>query len=166
MLSQLSTICYIDNGHQLLLLERNKEEGDVHEGKWVSVGGKFEAGETPEACAKREIQEETGLIVDRLDLRGFISFPNFRGDGIDWYSFVYQVTDYHGDLISDCDEGTLHWVDYDQVLTKPTWEGDYQFLRWVLEGSPFFSAMFSYQDGHLFDHSVEFYEFNPLQTKQ
>ncbi|MGX7092727.1 NUDIX hydrolase [Hutsoniella sourekii] len=159
MTQQLSTICYLDNGKQLLLLHRNKKENDIHEGKWVSVGGKFEAGETPEACAIREIREETGLIADKLDLLGFITFPDFKHDGQDWYSFVYRVSEFHGELIEDCDEGTLAWVDYQDVMKKPTWEGDYLYLEWILNGSPFFSASFTYDlEGELADHHVTFYE--------
>ena len=80
----LSTICYIDNGHQFLLLKRDKKANDIHEGKYVGVGGKFEAGETPEACAKREIFEETGLVAKKMQLCGFITFPDFTQDGRDW----------------------------------------------------------------------------------
>ena len=39
---QLATICYIDNGKELLMLHRNKKPNDVHEGKWIGVGGKLE----------------------------------------------------------------------------------------------------------------------------
>ena len=42
-MTKLATICYIDNGKELLLLHRNKKPNDVHEGKWISVGGKLEA---------------------------------------------------------------------------------------------------------------------------
>ena len=84
------------------MLHRNKKENDIHQGKWVSVGGKFEIGETPEECAKREIYEETGLIAEKLELCGFITFPNFTQDGQDWYSFVYRVTEFSGNLIENC----------------------------------------------------------------
>ena len=43
---QLATICYIDNGKEFLMLHRNKKPNDVHEGKWIGVGGKLERGET------------------------------------------------------------------------------------------------------------------------
>ncbi len=36
-MTKLATICYIDNGKELLLLHR-KKPNDVHEGKWISVG--------------------------------------------------------------------------------------------------------------------------------
>ena len=156
-MQQLSTICYIDNGSQLLLLHRNKRQEDIHKDKWVSVGGKFEIGETPEACAKREIFEETGLVAETLELCGFITFPNFTQNEVDWYSFVYRVTEFSGELKKECAEGTLEWVDYDHVLEKPTWEGDYLFIQWVLDRRPFFSASFTYVDNHLKEHTVVFY---------
>ena len=65
-MTKLATICYIDNGEALLLLHRNKKPNDVHEGKWISVGGKLEAGETPDECAKREIFEETHFTVKEM----------------------------------------------------------------------------------------------------
>lgn len=44
---QLATICYIDNGKELLMLHRNKKPNDVHEGKWIGVGGKLERRDAP-----------------------------------------------------------------------------------------------------------------------
>lgn len=156
-MQQLSTICYIDNGSQFLMLYRNKKDQDVHEGKWVSVGGKFEAGESPQDCAKREILEETGLVAKTLVPLGFITFPDFTHDGRDWYSFVYKVTEFEGEVIKDCEEGRLEWVDYDKILDLPTWEGDYIFLKWILDNKPFFFAEFDYDaEGNLIRHDVEF----------
>lgn len=158
-MQQLSTICYLDNGKQFLLLHRNKKNNDIHEGKWVSVGGKFEHGETPEECAKREIKEETGLNAKELIPVGFISFPDFTHDSVDWYSFVYRVIDFDGELIDNCNEGTLEWVDYEQIMAKPTWEGDYIYLEWILSNKPFFWAKFEYDvKGKLSHHSVSFME--------
>ena len=157
---KLATICYIDNGKELLLLHRNKKPNDVHEGKWISVGGKLEAGETPDECARREIFEETHLTVKKMDFKGMITFPEFT-PGHDWYTYVFKVTDFEGKLISDEEsrEGTLEWVPYDQVLTKQTWEGDYEIFKWILEDKPFFSAKFSYDcNQNLIDKTVTFYD--------
>ncbi len=30
-------------------------------------------------------------------------------------------------------EGTLEWVPYDEVLSKPNWEGDYEIFKWILK---------------------------------
>ncbi len=140
-------------------MHRNKKENDVHEGKWISVGGKLEAGESPEECAVREIFEETHLKVKQMDFKGVITFPNFT-PGHDWYTYVFKVTAFEGELISDDEshEGTLEWVPYSKVLEKPTWEGDYQMFKWILEDVPFFSAKFTYQENRLIDQKVTFYQ--------
>ena len=76
-----------------------------------------------------------------------ITFPEFT-PGHDWYTYVFKVTDFEGELISDEEsrEGTLEWVPYDKVLSKPTWEGDYEIFKWILDDVPFFSAKFTYDD--------------------
>lgn len=158
-MTKLATICYIDNGSELLLMLRNKKPNDVHQGKWISVGGKLEAGESPEECAIREVYEETHLTVKSMDFKGMVTFPQFT-PGQDWYTYVFKVTDFEGELISDedCREGTLAWVPYDQVLDKPTWQGDYELFKWILNDYPFFSAKFVYdQEGHLSQKLVSFY---------
>lgn len=154
---KLATICYIDNGSQFLMLLRNKKEHDVHKGKWIGVGGKFEAGESPEECAIREVREETGLIAKTLELKGVITFPEFTPEN-DWYTYIFKITEFEGTVIEDCREGTLQWVDYDHILSLPTWKGDLIFLQWLLENKPFFSAKFQYQDNEYVSHSVNFYE--------
>lgn len=152
---KLATICYVDNGKEFLLLHRNKKLNDVHAGKWIGVGGKLEKGETPQECAVREILEETGLRVNKPVLKGIITFPDFTPDN-DWYTYVFKVTEFEGDLI-DCDEGTLEWVSYEEILSKPTWEGDHTFLSWILEDKPFFSAKFSYKGEKLVESHVDYY---------
>lgn len=158
-MTKLATICYIDNGEAFLMLHRDKKENDIHQDKWVSVGGKFEPGESPRECAVREIQEETGLIATDCQLVGFITFPNFQHDEEDWYSFVYRVRGFEGEVRSDCPEGTLAWIPYGELMDLPTWEGDYHFLEWILNEQPFFTAKFVYDlAGNLTDYDVSFEE--------
>lgn len=49
--------------HDVLLVQRNRPPSA---GLWTLPGGRLEAGETPEQCAVREIQEELGLAVFAL----------------------------------------------------------------------------------------------------
>ncbi len=153
---QLATICYIDNGKEFLMLHRNKKINDIHAGKWIGVGGKLEPGETPDGCARREILEETGLTAEQMCFAGIITFPEFT-PGHDWYTYVFKVKKFSGHII-DCNEGTLEWVPYDQVLSKPSWEGDHTFISWLLEDKPFFSASFTYKGEKLVDESVTFFD--------
>jgi 8-oxo-dGTP diphosphatase len=56
----------IMKGDQVLLMRRRNSHGD---GTWSSPGGHLEYGESPEACAIRESQEETGVIIADVTFR-------------------------------------------------------------------------------------------------
>ena len=151
---KLATLCYIRRDQHTLMVHRIKKANDMHQGKWNGLGGKMEAGETPEECAMREIYEETGLRVEDPVLKGILTFPGFANDE-DWYAFVFIATQFTGELI-DSPEGTLRWVPDDELLKLNLWEGDRVFIPW-LERPDFFSGKFLYKDGQLVMHSVVFY---------
>ena len=136
------------------MVHRNKKPGDAHKGKYNGLGGKLEAGESPEDCVRREMKEETGLTILDPRLRGILTFPAFK-DGEDWLVFVYTATSAAGEL-GDCPEGTLEWVEDARLLSLPLWEGDKVFLPWLEQGR-FFSAKFVYRDGRLASHEAVFY---------
>ncbi len=150
-----ATLCYIRRAGETLMMLRNRKPNDVHRGKYNGVGGKMIPGETPEACAAREIFEETGLIVDEMALRGILTFPCFDGAN-DWIVYVMLVTGFHGDLI-ECAEGELRWIETDRLEELPLWDGDRIFLKW-LDRPGWFSGRFDYRNGNLISHEVRFYQ--------
>ena len=151
---KLATLCYIRDDAKTLMLHRNKKQEDMHSGKWNGLGGKLEGGETPEACAMREIYEESGLRATDPQLKGFITFPNFDGQN-DWYVFVYLFTRFSGSLI-DSPEGELSWITDSELRQLNLWEGDRIFMEW-LDKPGIFSALFTYDSGRLLDWSVSWY---------
>jgi len=153
---KLATLCYVfdKKRNSTLMIHRVKKTNDYHQGKWNGLGGKFEFGESPEDCAKREIEEESGLIVKTLKLKGFITFPLFDGNE-DWYVFLFTSDEFAGELI-DSAEGNLEWIPNDKLTTINLWEGDKVFIPWLFEDN-FFSAKFIYKNGHYIDHEVIFY---------
>lgn len=155
---KLATLCYVRRDEHTLMIHRTKVAGDMHTGKWNGLGGKLEAGETPEECAIREIWEEAGLKVVNLRLRGMITFPGFANDE-DWYTFLFVVDEFEGELI-DSTEGYLKWIPDGELLELYLWEGDRIFIPW-LDKPGFFSAKFVYENGELVSHSVVFYNVNP-----
>ena len=52
-----STLCYLEQDGKYLMLHRVKKKNDVNRDKWIGVGGKFEAAESPEECALRENED-------------------------------------------------------------------------------------------------------------
>lgn len=148
---KLATLVYVRDGDKTLMLHKAK---GYQKGKWNGLGGKFDAGESPEACMKREVFEESGLSVETAQLKGFITFPDF--DGLDdWYTFVYVVTEFSGELKAS-DEGSLEWVPNEKILDLNIYDGDRIFIPW-LKGNRFFSAVFRYDAGAFEDYEVVFY---------
>lgn len=153
---KLATLCYLKRQGQTLMLLRNKKPNDIHEGKWNGLGGKFERGESPEECVRREVLEESGLIIDKPVLCGLLTFPNFKDDQ-DWYVYVFTAENPEGELINSA-EGHLEWIDDERLLELNLWEGDHHFLRWIAQGK-FFSAKFEYVDKTLQAQQVEFHDY-------
>jgi 8-oxo-dGTP diphosphatase len=155
---KLATLCYVRDGAgphgRTLMLHRIKKANDMHAGKWNGLGGKLEAGESPEDCALREVWEESGLRLVNPVLRGIITFPHFS-KGEDWYVYVFVAYAFTGELI-DSTEGVLAWVDNDKLFDLNLWHGDRVFLRW-LDDPRFFSAKFVYTSGELTKYEVVFY---------
>ena len=69
----VTTLCYLERDGCWLMLHRTAKEQDVNKGKWIGVGGKFEPGESPEDCIRREVLEETGYRLTSWRFRGVVT---------------------------------------------------------------------------------------------
>jgi len=150
----LGTLCYVRKNEKTLMIHRNKRKGDFHLGKYNGLGGKLEAGESPEDCVIREVKEESGLNIQDPELKGIITFPKFDLVN-DWYVFLFVAQNFTGELIQSA-EGELEWVDTDKLKHLPLWEGDRIFLPW-LQQNKFFSGKFIYENKQLKVWKVNFY---------
>ena len=138
-----TTLCYITQGDRVLMLHRIKKKNDVNQDKWIGIGGKFEADETPDECLLREALEETGLTLKGWQCRGVVTFlTNGPYDGE--YMYLFTCDDFSGEL-KTCDEGDLQWVSRDFLNSLPKWEGDDIFLRLLWENAPFFLLKLRYE---------------------
>ena len=57
--------------------------------------------------------------------------------------FLYTADRYTGSL-TECNEGTLEWVEKSRVPMLPIWEGDKIFFRLLEEQAEFFSLKLRY----------------------
>ena len=133
------------------MVHRNKKPNDIHAGKWNGLGGKFDAGETPEECVIREVREESGLSIRDPRLHGLLMFPDFKGE--DWYVFVFTAREFDGKLLESSPEGALEWIDDDQLTSLNLWESDHIFFPWIKAGK-FFSAKFTYAGDKMTGYEV------------
>ena len=152
---QLGTLCYIEKENKYLMLHRTKKENDIHKGLWVGLGGKFEAGESPEECVVREVFEESGLRIHTPKLRGILTFPSDANIGA-WYVFLFVVTDFTGE-VQPCKEGELAWIEKNRLSDLPMHEGDRYFLKWLEKHQGIFSAKYMYENGILINYEITVY---------
>lgn len=142
----LSTLCYVTQGNDVLMLHRVKKKNDVNKDKWVGIGGKFEPGESPDECLLREAKEETGLTLTSWRCRGVVTFLSDCWEGE--YMYLFTANGFEGTL-RECDEGDLQWVSRDFLDQLPKWEGDRIFLDLLWQDASFFLLTLRYQGDHL-----------------
>lgn len=141
-----TTLCYLEQDGQYLMLHRVKKTHDVNHGKWIGVGGKFEFQESPEDCLLREVREETGLTLKSWRYRGIVTFC-YNDDAAE-YMHLFTADGWTGTL-RDCAEGELRWVPRDEVGKLNLWEGDRIFLALLARDEPFFSLKLTYRGDDL-----------------
>lgn len=100
----------------------------VREGEtWLLPGGRLEADETPEAGARREIREETGLEVDLVDL-GAIAEQTFvrRGSNASYefrfVTFVARPTEPPSVLPIDPTDPAIDAVEWFSTVPEHTFD--------------------------------------------
>ena len=146
----LATLAYVIHPRdgRVLPIHRNKRPDDPHWGKYNGLGGKMEPDEDPVSCIRREIQEESGLVPTRMELRGTINWPGFGKNGESWFGFLFRVNDFGGILRPDNPEGELAWHPMESLGSLPMWEGDRFFLPLVLpDKGPRFHGVMPYSGG-------------------
>jgi len=114
----VGTLAYLWDRDQdlVLLVRRDARPDDDHYGKVNGLGGKLEPGEGVVAGLRRELDEEAGLTLSDISLRGTITWTNFGPKHEDWLGFIYLVTSWDGTAPDSNEEGALIWVDRSRII--------------------------------------------------
>lgn len=149
---RIAVLCYLfDDAGRVLLLHRVKPP---NRDLFSPIGGKLDvdSGESPTACAIREIEEETGLVVPAQDvhLTGIVSESGFD-HAMHWLMFLFEVRSAVRVERTSFEEGRLEWHEPARVpqLAIPQTDREVIWpLFWRYRGG-FFAAHIRCEGQHL-----------------
>lgn len=136
---------FSDGTERILMIHRDSKDrpGDFHAGKWNGLGGKCEKGESYRKSAVRELLEESTLAVPAEDFHflGFLQFPDFKPKkSEDWSCMLFwaEVSEEIALTVpASGAEGSLHWVEKSKLIELNLWDGDREFIPYVLSKRAF-----------------------------
>ena len=98
-------------------------------GLWEFPGGKIEAGETPEACLIRELDEELGLNVTAACLAPFV-FASHAYDDFHLVMLLYLCRRWEG-VAKAREHEAIAWVKPDKLADYPMPPADEPLVAWL-----------------------------------
>ena len=143
------TLIFINN-ENLLLLIKGSGNKKLWPNKYNGIGGHVEQGENILDAARRELQEETGLISDDLWLCGIVTVDTGENTGIGIYVFRGESINRE---IKPSNEGTSEWIKDNEYLKLPLVEDLYKLLPKTMamrkSSTPFFAHSVYDMNGNL-----------------
>ena len=117
----------IDADGRVLICQR--PEGKSLAGLWEFPGGKVEAGETPEACLIRELDEELGVKVAQACLAPFV-FASHTYESFHLLMPLYLCRRWEG-RVTAREHNALAWVKPNQLGDYPMPPADAPLVAWL-----------------------------------
>lgn len=146
------TSTHPETGAEEVLLLKGAPTKRLWANKYNGLGGHIEANEDVHAAALREVEEETGLHVDKLTLRGVVNIntghdENGLRPGVMMFVFVgkSQERQYHA-----TPEGTPVWIPIHEIGQYPLVEDLYEVLpRALADGESFYGHYWPDETGKI-----------------
>jgi 8-oxo-dGTP pyrophosphatase MutT (NUDIX family) len=129
-MKKLMTLVMIYNDEQILLALKKRGFGM---GRWNGYGGKIDEGETVEEAAKRELLEESGLVVKELQNRGQLTFTFEDNHDKEFEVHLFQAKEYDGDPI-ETEEMKPQWFAHAEIPYSEMWTSDRLWISHLLDG--------------------------------
>jgi ADP-ribose pyrophosphatase YjhB (NUDIX family) len=123
-IAQAGAIAFkIANDSPLILLVRAKKNPQ----DWIFPKGHIEGGETAEAAAARELEEEAGIRGELLSLVGSLDFQsNDEMVSVAYYLFRFVAE------VARTEERETRWCEYDEALALLSFRDSAELLKKAL----------------------------------
>ncbi len=150
-MNKILTLCIIHQHPKILLGMKKRGHG---EGMWNGFGGKVEKGETIEEAAKREMKEEAGVEISKINKLGIIEFES-QGDSEILEVHIFRVKEFEGVPV-ESEEMKPKWFNVDEIPFDQMWPDDKYWLPLLLKEKRF-------KGKFLFNKSNEIIDFSLLE---
>ena len=133
IMRKLLTLCLAVESGRVLLGMKKRGFG---EGRWNGFGGKIEAGETIEEAARREMQEECGVLIEQMEKVGVHEFEFFDKPGEILEVHVFRVDEWSGEPV-ETEEMRPQWFAFADIPYDTMWADDMYWMPLLLAGKKF-----------------------------
>jgi 8-oxo-dGTP diphosphatase len=147
---EVANLCFVVEAERVLLIRKKRGLGA---GKVNAPGGKLEPGETPEAAAVREAQEELGVTPFGLRAMGQLFFQFTDGYGLQCH--VFRAEGCEGEPV-ETGEAVPLWTPLDRVPYGEMWADDALWLPRLLEGKTFI-GWFEFDGEEMLGHRLDYF---------
>ncbi|EEL88467.1 8-oxo-dGTP diphosphatase [Bacillus cereus] len=141
---RIYTMCMIQWNNEVLLIQRPDHLGFPG---YIAPGGKVDFPESIVQAAKREVKEETGLLVSNLTFKGLDEYVNPK-ENVRYMVFNYWTDSFEGELLLNPPEGELLWVPIDTALNLPMQD-------WFKERFPLFFEKSTFEIQRVWDQDLD-----------
>lgn len=146
--TDVATLLFVVRGGEILLIRKKRGLGA---GKVNGPGGRIDPGETPRACAIREVEEELRVTPFGVEPMGELRFQFADGYGL--HAHVFRASGCEG-TPTETDEAVPLWTPTDRIPYSEMWADDAMWLPLLLEGRRF-SGRFVFDGDLMRDFHLE-----------
>lgn len=156
-------LCFLTRAGRVLMLHRRYPP---NQGLWNGVGGRIEPGEKPLTACLREVEEETGCILQTARFCGLLTWTGFEIKDGGLYLFTAGLPETAPDGLVppglpmahdfDCPEGELAWQPRRWTCTASEVVSNLHIcLPRILDGTPPQEYHFAYRAGQILGYDIK-----------
>lgn len=149
-MKKILTLCLAVREGRILLGMKKRGFGV---GRWNGFGGKVEEGETIEEGVKREMQEECGVVIEKMEKVGIheFEFADRRGEILEVH--VFRVDTWSGEPV-ETEEMRPQWFTTDAIPYDAMWPDDIHWIPVFLAGKKFRTKFLFGEDDSILENEV------------
>ncbi|MFH1064414.1 MAG: NUDIX domain-containing protein [Candidatus Woesearchaeota archaeon] len=112
-----ANVLIVRDGDKILVQKRLKEP---FYGYWGLISGKINFGFNIEECAKRDLEEETGLVAGKSRMMGINQAKTFEDGKLIFHHMMFYVRldDLSGELKNTTHKGENEWVTVEEFMRR------------------------------------------------